>query len=92
MVPEIRSSEVTSQQDQARRLVKGVYDTEADLVPDEKEKTLTVFLHNLPSHSADKSVQHLCEEMNKTETIFPGTNFRLIYKMGSGLNPRLPEF
>jgi len=84
--------EVTSQQDQARRLVKGVYDTEADLVPDEKEKTLTVFLHNLPSHSADKSVQHLCEEMNKTETIFPGTNFRLIYKMGSGLNPRLPEF
>lgn len=83
--------EVTSQQDQARMLVKAVYNTEIDMVPDENEKTLTVFLHHLPTRSADKSVQHLCEEMSKTETIFPGTNFRLIYKMGSALNPRLPE-
>jgi len=79
--------EITSQQDCARKLVKGVYDTEIDLVPDENEKTLTVFLHHLPSHSSDKSVQHLCEELTKTETIFPGTNFRLIYKLGSAQNP-----
>ena len=83
--------EVTSQQDCARKLVNGIYDTEIDLVPDENEKTLTVFLHHLPSHSSDKSVQHLCEELTKTEIIFPGTNFRLIYKLGSALNPRDQE-
>jgi len=83
--------EATSRQDEARMLVKAVYNTEADLVPDETEKTLTVFLHHLPNQSASKSVQQLCKEMTEAETIFPGTNFRLIYKMGSALSPRLPE-
>jgi predicted nucleic acid-binding Zn-ribbon protein len=80
--------EVSSRKDEARSLVKAVYDTEVDLVPDEKKNTLTIFLHHLANHSASESVQHLCKEMNKTETIFPGTNLRLIYKMGSALNPR----
>jgi len=26
----------------------------------------------------------LCEELTATETIFPGTDLRLVYKLGSG--------
>jgi hypothetical protein len=86
MVQVIR--DVTSQPDTARKLAKAIYNTEIDLVPNENEKTITVFLHNLPNKSSNKVVHHLCEELNKTETIFPGTNLRLIYKLGSANNPR----
>jgi hypothetical protein len=83
--------EISSRRDEARSLIRGVYNAEVDIVPDENERTLTVFLHHLASHSSGNSVQYLCDEMNKTETIFPGTNLRLIYKMGSALNPRDQE-
>jgi len=28
-------------------------------------------------------IRHLCEELNATETLFPGTGLKLIYKLGS---------
>jgi hypothetical protein len=31
----------------------------------------------------DEAVRHLCDELNATETLFPGTDLRLIYKVGS---------
>lgn len=83
--------EVSSRQNEARRMIRAIYETEVDLVPDEKEKTLTIFLHHLANYSSIESVQHLCKEMNETETIFPGTNLRLIYKLGSAQNPRDQE-
>ena len=62
---------------------KSDYQTEADLLPDEHNSTLTVRLHHLANHSSDKALQHLCDELNETNTIFPGTALRLIYKVGA---------
>jgi hypothetical protein len=31
----------------------------------------------------DDVIRHLCEELNATETLFPGTGLKLIYKLGS---------
>jgi hypothetical protein len=31
----------------------------------------------------DAAVRYLCEELTATETIFPGTDLRLAYKLGS---------
>jgi hypothetical protein len=75
--------EKMKRQDDGRSLLRCVYNTEADLLPDEKEKTLTVNLHAMANQCSDMALRYLCDEMNATETIFPGTDLRLIYKMVS---------
>ncbi|MFT5506852.1 MAG: hypothetical protein ACI845_002698, partial [Gammaproteobacteria bacterium] len=32
---------------------------------------------------SDAAIEKLCEELNQTETIYPGTELRLILKLGS---------
>jgi len=46
-------------------------------------KTLRIRLHPLANESSDQAVRHLCEELNTTETVFPGTELRLIYELVS---------
>ena len=76
-----------SRTDDARSLLRQVYETEADLDPDLVAKTLTVNLHHMTQAAHDRAISHLCEELNATETIFPGTDLKLIYKLGSSQIP-----
>jgi hypothetical protein len=69
--------------DDARSLLRAIYQTEVDMVPDLEAKTLTIRLHPLANNSSDQAVRHLCEELNRTETVFPGTELRLIYELVS---------
>ncbi len=69
--------------DDARALLRQIYNTEVDLIPDLAARTLTVCLHHLTQAAHDTAVRFLCEELTATETIFPGTDLRLIYKLGS---------
>jgi hypothetical protein len=75
--------EKLARSDDARALLRQIYNTEADLIPDDRAKTLTVSLHHLTQAAHDEVARHLCEELNATETIFPGTDLRLVYKLGS---------
>jgi len=70
----------------ARSLLRGIYNTTADIYPDEEKGTLTIKLHHLANHCSDESLHHLCAELNETETIFPGTNLRLVYESVTSLN------
>jgi len=70
-----------SRSDDARSLLQGIYKNEADVVPDNEKKTLTVRLHHLANRASSETLQHLCNELNESETIFPGTDLRLIYEM-----------
>ncbi len=70
-----------SHTDEARRLLQAVYNTEVDLIPDKENKTLIVRLHHLANRSSDEVLTYLCENLNETETIFPGTNLKLVYKL-----------
>ena len=70
-----------SRKDEARRLLQALYKTEADLLPDPEQGTLTIRLHHLANASEDLAVGKLCGELNATETIFPGTKLRLVYEM-----------
>jgi hypothetical protein len=72
--------------DDARSLLRAIYSTEADIVPDPQAKTLTIRLHPLANASCDLAVRHLCAELNATETLFPGTELRLIYDLVSSQN------
>lgn len=69
--------------DDARQVIVSVFQSEADLFPDYQQQTLTVRLHRLANHSNDRAIENLCAELNETNTIFPGTKFRMIYEFGS---------
>lgn len=67
--------------DDARSLIRQVFRTEVDLIPDHQNKTLTVRLHPLSAEVHDQVVKHLCEELTSTETVFPCTDLRLVYEI-----------
>ena len=72
-----------SRSDDARALVRQIFDTEVDLLPDLTTNTLTVRLHHLTQAAHDQAIEHLLAELNATHTVFPGTHLTLIFKMGS---------
>lgn len=63
-----------------RTLTKLIIEANADLVVDEKQKTLTVQLHSLATSRYNEAAGKLAALLNQTETIFPGTDLRLIFK------------
>lgn len=71
----------------ARALLRQIYDTEVDLIPDLETKTLTVRLHHLTQAAHDEAVLHLCDQLNATETIFPDTELKLVYQLGASQIP-----
>lgn len=73
--------------DDARSLLRALYSTEIDLVPDPQAKTLTIRIHPLANASSDQAVRHLCAEINAADTLFPGTELRLIYELVSPQSP-----
>jgi hypothetical protein len=73
--------------DDARSLLRAIYNTEVDILPDQQAKTLTIQLHPLANQSSDEVIRHLCDELNATETLFPGTELRLVYKLVSAQSP-----
>jgi hypothetical protein len=75
--------EKMSRHDDARSLLRAIYTTEADLIPNSDEKTLTVRLHHLANRSSDEAIRHLCDELNSTETNYPDTELRLKYELVS---------
>jgi hypothetical protein len=67
-------------QDEARAFVRDLYTTEANLIPDSENGTLTVELHSLATPKANAILNHLCIELNATQTIYPDTDLKLIFK------------
>lgn len=76
LVPYYKKSE-----NEIRMLVKEIIKSDADLIPDYKNKTLTVRLHSLSTPRANQTIKKLCKFLNKTETIYPDTDLQLIYKI-----------
>jgi len=73
--------EYLNDKEDARMLIKRTCTSEADLIPDKENKTLTIRLHRQASKSQDDAIRKLCGELNETETIFPGSDMRLVYTM-----------
>ena len=73
--------EALARADDGRALVRELMRTPADLHPDLEAKTLTVRLQPLPSRLQDAAARHLAEELTATETLFPGTDLRLIFTL-----------
>ncbi len=76
-----------SRVDDARALLRHIYHNEVDLIPDLQANTLTIRLHHLTQAAHDRALAYLCEQLNLTNTIFPETNLRIVYQLGSSQIP-----
>jgi hypothetical protein len=72
-----------SHPEEVRTLLRALYKTEADLLPDLEAQTLTIRLHHLANVMSDNVIEKLCTQLNATETRFPRTNLRMVFKVGS---------
>ncbi len=68
---------------ESRSLLRSIYATEADILPDHEGKILTVRLHQPANRCSAITIENLCLELNATNTKFPGTDLRLNYKVVS---------
>ena len=63
-----------------RSLVKSIIYARANIIPDYKQNTLTVTLYSLATPRDNEAINAVCEILNDTETIYPGTNLKMIFK------------
>jgi hypothetical protein len=75
-----------ARKDEARSVVRQIFNTESNLIPDEQNKRLLVELHNLTSEYSDQLANILCQELNQAKAIFPGTDMEIFYKLVSQKN------
>ena len=66
-----------------RTLTKSLIKTKANIIPDYKNKTLTVELYSLSNPRDNKAAIEMCQILNDSDTKFPGTNLKLIYKFAT---------
>jgi len=65
----------------ARRLLQGLFVTDADLLPDMENNRLCVQIHNASTPADNRSIAAFLDELNKAEIEYPGSNLRLTHKL-----------
>ena len=70
--------------EEERRLLQSLYASEADLIPDPAAGTLTVRIHYPANALLGRAVEKLCAELTATQTVFPTTDLRLVYRLADG--------
>ena len=63
-----------------RVLLKKIFSSDADMIPDYKNNTLTIVLHSLATPRDNQAVRKLCQILNETKTFYPSSNLQLIFK------------
>jgi len=71
--------------------IRRIFKTEADLLRDPTNKTLTVRIHHLTQAPHDQVLEKLCAALNETQTVFPGTDLTLIKIGPSRSSNREPD-
>jgi len=66
-----------------RMLIKAIINTPIDMQVDNENNELKITLYPLANQRSNEAVSKICETVNNTNTIFPGTNLRLIYKIAT---------
>jgi hypothetical protein len=70
-------------EDEIRMLVKSIINTPIDLEVDSENEELKITLYSLANQRSNQAVCNICDTINQTNTIYPGTNLRLIYKIAT---------
>lgn len=79
-VANILSDKLINATHEKRMLVKQIIQANADIYPDYSNNTLTVKLHSLSTPRFNQAVQYLALVLTESETYFPGSPLKLIFK------------
>lgn len=63
-----------------RMCIKQLIKNNADIIPDYTHNTLTVVLHAMSAKRYNDAINELLPILKASETIFPGTNLKMIFK------------
>ena len=66
-----------------RMLIKSIINTPINMEVDLENEQLRITLYPLSNQRSNEAVSKICETINQTNTIYPGTNLRLIYKVAT---------
>ena len=75
--------------DDARSLLRDLFCSEADLVPDLQQGVLRVHVHPMSNPRSNREIAHLLEHLNAAEFPYPVTNLRLVYSIAG--EPETPN-
>jgi hypothetical protein len=67
--------------DDARSLLRDLFRSEADILPDVEQQVLRVQVHPMSNPRSDRAIAHLLEHLNAAEFTYPGTNLQLVYSI-----------
>jgi transposase len=73
--------EVLARTDDARSLLRDLFRSEADLLPDLEQRVLRVQVHPMSNPRSNRAIAHLLDHLNAAEFTYPGTNLRLVYEI-----------
>ncbi len=73
--------QILGRAEDARRLVRDLLRSEADLKPDHATNTLNLYIHRMATPQADRAVSYLIDEINQTEPTYPGSDWKVRYHL-----------
>ena len=73
----------------ARRLLRALLTSDANIIPEPTKGILRIQLLGLGSDACDRMLAPLVEELNGTNTIYPGTELRLVYQLAGNPPPEV---
>jgi hypothetical protein len=82
-----------AREDDARALLRDLFRTEADLLPDTTRGVLEVRVHSMANPRSNRAVAHLLTYLNDASFTYPGTNLKLVYTIPGvpAVDPGPPE-
>jgi len=84
-------SPLMKKHEEAKNLIRSIYQSNADLIVDKQNKKLYVCLHHSNFAHVDKIIQELFNLLNETQTVFPGSDLTLFYILVSDKIPLIKE-
>jgi len=79
-VASLLSPYLANAEKEIRMLVKQIIRSNADLIPDYNQGTLTIRLYSLAAYRYNVAVKNITTILNDTQTLFPGTNLKMIFE------------
>lgn len=70
-----------TKKEEARALIRELFVSDADLVPNQSENILTVKVHRMTQPVNDQAIKKLLDELNQTEFHHPETGMKIVYQM-----------
>ena len=67
-------------EEEARKFLKSIFRATADLIPDQRNRRLTLRFHGLASPRATRALGELCALVNNDAPLYPGSNLRLHFE------------